>query len=226
MAEARPVRVLIADDHKLFRSGIISLLEDVEEILVIGEVEDGYDLIKKYSELKPDVILTDISMPGLSGIEAVKTIRKRFKDVTALMLSMYDSDEYVYYAMKCGAKGLLSKNTMKGELIHAIKTVNEGMHYFGVNLTEERMRELERKYKQIISTDLESYNQLNRKDRKILEYISKGMTSQEIADRFKVSKKTIDYYRARIMQRLQIKSLPELISYSVRYSMINKLFEK
>lgn len=226
MIDTKTIRVLIADDHKLFRSGIISLLQDVEGILIIGEVEDGRDLIDKYSELKPNVILVDISMPGVGGIEAIKTIKKKDKDVRALVLSMYDSDEYVYYAMKSGAKGLLSKNTMKGELIHAIKTVDDGMLYFGINLTEERMIELEKKYKQLVSTDLDSYNQLNIKDRSILEFISKGMTSQEIADQFKVSKKTIDYYRARIMQRLQIKSLPELISYAVRYSMINKLFEE
>ncbi len=226
MAESKPMRVLIADDHKLFRSGIISLLQDVEDILIVGEVEDGHNLIEKYSDLIPDVILVDISMPGINGIEAVKMLKKKYKEVRALMLSMYDSDEYVYYAMKSGAKGLVSKNTMKGELVHAIKTVHEGRRYFGINLTEERMSELENKYKQLISTDLESLNKLNMKDRDILELISKGMTSQEIADHFKVSKKSIDYYRARIMHRLQIKSLPELISYAVRYSMINKLFEE
>ncbi len=154
-------------------------------------------------------------MPFINGIEAVKAIRKKYKDVKALMLSMYDNDEYVYYANKSGAKGLLSKNTMKGELIHAIRTVDEGMRYFGINLTEERMIELDKKYKQ-----------LNRNDRSILEFISKGMTSQEIADHFNVSKKTIDYYRARIMHRLQIRTLPELISYAVRYPMINKFFEE
>jgi DNA-binding NarL/FixJ family response regulator len=226
MAESKPIRIIIADDHKLFRSGIISLLEDVEEILIVSEVETGKDLIEKYSEVNPDVILVDISMPGINGIEAIKAIKKEHEDVKALMLSMYDSDEYVFYALKSGAKGLLSKNTMKGELIHAIKNVYSGKRYFDVTLNEERMIELEKKYRLLISTDLESFNQLNMKDRNILEYISKGMTSQEIADQLKVSKKTIAYYRSRIMQRLQIKSLPELISYAVRYSMINKLFEE
>lgn len=226
MAESKPIRIIIADDHKLFRSGIISLLEDVEEILIVSEVETGKDLIEKYSEVNPDVILVDISMPGINGIEAIKAIKKEHEDVKALMLSMYDSDEYVFYALKSGAKGLLSKNTMKGELIHAIKNVYSGKRYFDVTLNEERMIELEKKYRLLISTDLESFNQLNMKDRNILEYISKGMTSQEIADQYKVSKKAIDYYRSRIMQRLQIKSLPELISYAVRYSMINKLFEE
>ncbi|MEW6702696.1 MAG: response regulator transcription factor, partial [Bacteroidota bacterium] len=144
----------------------------------------------------------------------------------ALMLSMYDSNEYIFYSIKSGAKGLLSKNTMKGELIYAIKTVNEGMLYFGKSLTEEKMIELEKKYKQLISNDRQDYIRLNYRDRKILEQISKGMTSQEIADELNFSKKSIDYYRSRIMQRLEIKSLPELISYAVRYSMINKLFEE
>lgn len=226
MAESKPIRIIIADDHKLFRSGIISLLEDVEEILIVSEVETGKDLIDKYSEVNPDVILVDISMPGINGIETIKAIKKNHEDVKALMLSMYDSDEYVFYALKSGAKGLLSKNTMKGELIHAIKNVYSGKRYFGVTLNEEKIIELENKYRSLVSTDLESFNQLNMKDRNILEYISKGMTSQEIADQFKVSKKTIAYYRSRIMQRLQIKTLPELISYAVRYSMINKLFEE
>jgi len=226
MAESKPIRIIIADDHKLFRSGIISLLEDAEEILIVSEVESGEDLIEKYSEINPDLILVDISMPGINGIEAVKTIKKEHEDVKALMLSMYDSDEYVFYALKSGAKGLLSKNTMKGELIHAIKNVYSGKRYFGKTLNEEKLIELEKKYRMLVSTDLESFNRLNMKDKNILEYISKGMTSQEIADQYKVSKKAIDYYRSRIMQRLGIKSLPELISYAVRYSMINKLFEE
>ncbi len=226
MTESKPIRIIIADDHKLFRSGIISLLEDVEEILIVSEVESGENLIEKYSEINPDLILVDISMPGINGIEAVKTIKKEHEDVKALMLSMYDSDEYVFYALKSGAKGLLSKNTMKGELIHAIKNVYSGKRYFGKTLNEEKLIELEKKYRMLVSTDLESFNRLNMKDKNILEYISKGMTSQEIADQYKVSKKAIDYYRSRIMQRLGIKSLPELISYAVRYSMINKLFEE
>jgi two-component system, NarL family, response regulator NreC len=225
MAESKPIRILIADDHKLFRMGIISLLEDVDDFIIIGEVENGQELIEKFVELSPDVILVDISMPLINGIEALRAIKKINKDVRALILSMYDSDMHVYYSIKSGAKGLLSKNTMKGELVRAIKTVNDGSYYFGRSLTEEKMIELEKKYKQSIPMELDDYNQLNSKDRKILEFIGKGMTSQEIADTMKMSKKTIDYYRSGIMRRMGIKNLPELISYAVRFSTINKLFE-
>jgi|WetSurMetagenome_2_1015567.scaffolds.fasta_scaffold139609_2 DNA-binding NarL/FixJ family response regulator len=224
MADTKPIRILIADDHKLFRIGIISLLEDVEDFVIIGEVENGQELIDKYIELSPDVILVDISMPVINGIEALRAIKKINKDVKALILSMYDSDMHVFYSIKSGAKGLLSKNTMKGELVHAIKTVNDGSFYFGRSLTEEKMVELEKKYKQSIPLDLNDLNQLNSKDRKILECIGKGMTSQEIADSMKMSKKSIDYYRSQIMRRMGIKNLPELISYAVRFSTENKLF--
>jgi two-component system response regulator NreC len=226
MAEQKTIRIIIADDHKLFRSGIISLLEDVEEILIIAEVESGNELIEKYSELKPDVILVDISMPGIGGIEAIKILRKSHKNVKALILSMYDSDEYLYYAMKSGAKGMLSKNTMKGELVHAIKSVFDGSRYFGLRLTEEKIEELEKKYKLHIPPDNEYSGNLSSRDKMILENISRGMTSQEMAEKMNVSKKTIDYYRGRLMQRLQIRTTPELISYAVRYSLINRLFEE
>ncbi|MFA7229110.1 MAG: response regulator transcription factor [Melioribacteraceae bacterium] len=226
MAELKPIRIIIADDHTLFRSGIISLLVDVKEILIIAEVESGNELIEKYMELKPDVIVVDISMPGIGGIEAIKILRKSHKDVKALILSMYDSDEYLYYAMKSGARGMLSKNTMKGELVHAIKAVNEGSRYFGLRLTDEKIEELEKKYKHILTSNLESSTDLDSRDKKILEGLSKGITSFEMAEQMNVSKKSIDYYRARLMQRLHIKSTPELISYAVRYSLINRLFEE
>ncbi|PKL83351.1 MAG: DNA-binding response regulator [Ignavibacteriae bacterium HGW-Ignavibacteriae-3] len=226
MAETKPIRIIIADDHKLFRSGVISLLDDVEDIIIIAEVESGNELIEKYSELMPDVMLVDISMPGMGGIDALKILRRNNKEVKAIILSMYDSDEYIYYAMKSGAKGMLSKNTMKGELIHAIKSVHDGNRYFGLRLTEDKIKELEKRYKKIISTDLENFEELNSRDKVVLESISKGLTSQEMADKMGVSKKTIDYYRARIMERLQIKSSPELVSYAVRYSLINKLFDE
>lgn len=226
MAEQKSIRIIIADDHKLFRSGIISLLDDVEDIIIVAEVESGNELIEKYTELIPDVMLVDISMPVMGGIDALKILRKDNKDVKAIILSMYDSDEYIYYAMKNGAKGMLSKNTMKGELIHAIRSVYEGNRYFGLRLTEEKIDELEKKYIKIVSADLENLSVLNSRDKVILENISNGLTSQEMADQMGVSKKTIDYYRARIMERLQIKSFPELVSYAVRYSLTNKLFDE
>jgi DNA-binding NarL/FixJ family response regulator len=225
MTKPESIRVIIADDHKLFRSGIISLLDDEPNIHIISEAENGQELIDRYLLFKPDIMLIDISMPIVNGVEAFKTIKKDDSDVKALFLTMYEGEEYIYYAMKIGAKGLLGKNTMKGELVYAIKTVNEGNRYFGKNYNEERLKKIEKKYKQILADQLDDFVQLTETEKKILEYISKGMTSQEIADALDCGKKNVDYHRSKVMQRLAIKTLPELISYSVRFSMVNKLFE-
>jgi len=219
------IRIVIADDHKLFRSGIISLLDDEPDIHVINEAENGKELIDCYPNSKPDLLLIDISMPIVNGVEAFKIIKKSDPNVKALFLTMYEGEEYIYYTMKIGAKGLLGKNTMKGELVYAIKTVNEGNRYFGKNCNEEQLKEIEKKYKQIMVDQLDDFVQFTETEKIILEYISKGMTSQEIAEALDCSKKNVDYHRSKVMQRLEIKTLPELISYAVRFSMVNKLIE-
>ena len=226
MIKSESIRILIADDHKLFRSGIISLLDDEPDIHVINEAENGQELIDCYPEFKPDMLLLDISMPFINGVEAFKIIKKTDPDVKALFLTMYEGDEYIYYTMKIGAKGLIGKNTMKGELVYAIKSISEGNRYFGKNCSEEQLKEIDKKYRQIVIDELDDFAQLTRTEKSILEYISKGMTSQEIADTLECSKKNVDYHRSKVMQRLSIKTSPELISYAVRYSMVNKLAEK
>ncbi len=225
MTTTKPIRLLIADDHQLFRSGIISLLEDVSEIAIIGEAETGRQLVEKYFELKPDVVLIDISMPELSGTHALKTIKLKEPAVKSIFLTMFEGEEYIYHAIEVGAKGILSKNAMKGELIYAIKTVYGGECYFGKNYDEEKLLGIKKKYRQAVVSVVDDYFHLKKKEKKILELISKGLTSQEIADQLHYSKKTIDYYRARLMQRFNIKSLPELISFAVKYSISQKLFE-
>jgi two-component system response regulator NreC len=127
--------------------------------------------------------------------------------------------------MKIGAKGLLGKNSMKGELVYAIKQINEGNLYFGKNYDEEQLKEIDKKFGQVMTDQLDEFVHLTEIEKKILELISKGMTSQEIAEIMDCSKKNVDYHRSKVMQRLEIKTLPELISYAVRFSMVNKLFE-
>lgn len=226
MEDSGPIRLLIADDHQLFRSGIISLLEDVSDIVIIGEARNGKELIEQYFNLKPDIILTDISMPELSGTEAIKQIKRKDRNAKALILTMHEGEEYVFLALKIGAKGLLSKNTMKGELIYAIKTINDGKTYFGKIYDEEKLSTLENKYKQMAAKDFEQPIKFQQREEIILKSIGEGMTSQEIADILNCSKKTVDYHRSRLMMKLNVKTLPELISFAVKFSMANKLLEE
>jgi DNA-binding NarL/FixJ family response regulator len=223
MAMEKPIRLLIADDHQLFRSGINSLLNGFSDIVIIGEAQNGAQLVEKYFELIPDVILVDISMPEMNGIEALKMIKRRDKNVKAIFLTMFEGEEYIYSSMKVGAKGLLSKNTAKGELIYAIKSIYSDQKYFGKQYDDEKLKLIEKTFKGTTAANLDEFVYLTNKERQILEYISKGLTSHEIADKFNRSKKTIDHYRHKMMQRLKIKSLPEFISFAVKYSRANKL---
>ncbi|MCU7492697.1 MAG: response regulator transcription factor [Bacteroidota bacterium] len=220
MPNPNSIRIVVADDHSLFRSGIISLLEDAAEIFVVGEATDGGDLYEKYFELKPDVILVDISMPGVTGIEALKKILARDPSAKALFLSMHEGEEYVYHILKSGGKGLISKNVMKGELVYAIKTVYSGKKYFGAYWTEERLEELREKYSGGdgggISVQLAEAS-LTQREIEILRLIGEGYTSNEIASKTGLSKRTVDTHRIHLMSKLGIKSLPELIKYAIQY---------
>ena len=216
----KTIRVLVADDHKLFRSGIISLLENEHEVFVIGEAENGEELVESYFRLKPDIILVDISMPVLSGTEAVKKIKKKDDSAKALFLSMHDDEEYIFFCFKAGGKGLVSKNIMKGELLFAIKKVYNGGNYFGINWTEEKLNDLVNKYRVVKDSGFVHIEEIfSQREARILELISEGLTSGEIAEKLFVGKRTIDAHRTHLMQKLNLRSLPELIKYSIHYKM-------
>ncbi len=223
MAHSKPIRVLIADDHQLFRNGIASIFEDITDILIVGEAENGTQLVEKHSSVKPDIILLDISMPDMNGFEALKYIKRNDKTVKAIFLTMHDSEEYIFHAYKIGAMGLISKNTIKGELVYAIKSVFAGDKYFGKQYDDAKLKQLEHNYRKITGSFADDYIHLTLKERKILEYVSKGQTSQEIAGHLELSKRSIDHYRSRMMARLNLKSLPEFISYAIKYSNASKI---
>ena len=218
MSDNPNIRILVADDHQLFRSGVISLLEDEPDIFVVGEAENGEELINLYFQLKPDVVLIDISMPFLTGTEALKEIKKGDPDVKALFVSMHDTEEYVYFALKHNAAGLISKNIMKGELIYAIKTAYNGNQYFGQGWPEEKLREIMTRFEYLTGKSSKDNPSLTPREREILRQIGYGLTSMEIAQKIKLSKRTIDSHRSHIMKKLGVSSLPELIKYALKYN--------
>ncbi|MGE5680097.1 MAG: response regulator [Bacillota bacterium] len=221
MADGK-IRIMLADDHNLVRNGIVSLLENCPGIYIVGEASNGREVVTKYFEYRPDVLVTDISMPVLTGIEAAEKIRARDKSAKILFLSVNDSEEYIYKALKVGALGLVNKTIAKGELIFAIETVNSGEKYFGNIYSEEKLEEIYDKYKEkkeVISIT-ESIN-LTYKELEILKFICEGMQSSEIADKLCFSKKTIDGYRSSIMRKFNVSSTSQLI----RYVYVNKILE-
>ncbi|MCL5027836.1 MAG: response regulator transcription factor [Bacteroidetes bacterium] len=222
MKESNCIKVLLADDHQLFRSGIISLLKKEDEIYIVDEAENGEELIAKYFEKTPDIILSDISMPTLSGTEAIMKIRERDKSAKVLFLSMYDTEEYIYYSIKAGGLGLVSKNILRKELIKAIKIVNKGRRYFGNMWSEKNLSDLLNRYDSILTPQIYYNNSsLSLREVEILKFISEGFTSKEIANKLKLSKRTIDTYRTNLMQKLFLKTLPELIRFAIQFTMNN-----
>jgi len=213
------IRVLLCDDHTLFRTGIVSILKDEPGIYVVGEAVDGYDLIKKYEQLRPDVVIVDISMPGLSGTDAIKQLKLRFPAIRALFLTMLTGDQYIYFAIKVGGLGLLNKTVEKGELVFAINEVYHERKYFGPLYNEEKINDILKKYENLpVRMDMNIKSELTEMEDKILLLISEGMTSTEIADIMHLSKKTIDSHRIKLMKKFDLPNPSALIRFALKYT--------
>lgn len=213
------IKILVADDHTLFRQGIIKLIESKQNYVVVAEAENGNELIKKYFSIRPDVMLVDISMPEMSGIQAVEKILSRDREAKALFLSMYDNSEYVYKILKLGGKGLINKNILEGELFFAIDEVYNGEKYFGTKWNEKNLTQLVSDFEKDLA--LGSGVELHFREIQVLKMIVEGTTSQKMADQMKLSKKTIDFYRSSLLKKLKLKTQADLVKFGVTYFKIN-----
>lgn len=216
------IRILIADDHNLFREGIVSLLKMEKDLMVVGEAEDGTNLITKYEETKPDIIVTDISMPGVNGVDAVKSLLKKNENVKAIFLSQYSGDDYIYNIFKAGGYGLISKNIDKFELVHAIRTVVDGKKYFA-GKTEDELVPIIKRFTVTKGSVNKSTNKLvTKKEKEILLLLNDCLSSRQIAEKLNVSVRTIDTHRMNIIKKFKLKSLPGLISFAIDFARHNK----
>ncbi|MBI1936933.1 MAG: response regulator transcription factor [Ignavibacteriales bacterium] len=212
------IRIIIAEDHNIVRQGLINILEGYPDIYVVAEADNGVKLVDKYFETRPDVVLSDISMPQMTGLNAAKKILDIDPSAKILFLSMYDSDEYVYKCYKLGALGLITKDVIKGELINALRTVAGGERYF-VGHTTEDLEIIKKRFEQIMrKSGGPKSSLLTEREKQILRFVAKGLTSEEIAQKLFLSKKTIDHHRSAIMEKLNINSLPQFIKYAVEFS--------
>lgn len=217
----KKIRLLIADDHNIVRQGLISILEGQKNFVIVAEAEDGETMTEKYFAFKPDVVLTDISMPKLNGFDASKKILANDKDAKIIFLTMHNSEEYIYKAIKIGVSGLITKDVIKGELIEAIETVAEGGTYF-CKITEDGLKNIRNKFERT-SNNIGKNNKslLTEREKEILKYISQGFTSDEIAGLLSVGRRTVDITRSSIMEKLNIKTLPQLIKFAVELTYFN-----
>lgn len=206
----QPVRIVLADDHDLVRSGIKALLSMVEGVEVVAEAHDGQELIALVEDLKPDIVMTDISMPVMDGIAAITAIHAKDPKVRMLVLSMYDTVDFVKRAVASGACGYLMKDAPPFELEQAVRSVMATGSYFSPAIAQRLLQPSEP------TVD----DELTHRQVEILKLIAQGRASKEIAYELGLSPKTVDVHRARIMERLQLNDIASLTRYAVRKGLV------
>ena len=210
------IRVLVVDDHAIMRDGIRALLDIYDEVEIVGEASEGKEAIEKTRELLPDVIVMDIAMPGMDGLEATRRITKKNPKVKVLVLTQYDNKEYILSTIKAGAAGYVPKRAVSSELISAIRAVYRGESFLypsaAAALIEDYLRQAEGE---------EPYDRLTPREREILKLIAEGHTSREIAEMLFISLKTVLGHRTRIMEKLDLHNRTELIKYAMRKGLVS-----
>ena len=213
------IRIVIADDHTIMRSGLRAVLERYVDMKVVGEAADGRAAIQSVDELRPNVIVLDIAMPNLNGIEAARQISGKHSDVAIVVLSMHSDEGYVLRALKAGARGYLLKDSAEGELITAIRAVSEGKAFFSPAisrmLVDDYMRQLQQRGVE------DSYELLTTREREILQLLAEGKSNKDIARLLDLSLYTVETHRSNIMQKLNLHGIPELMLYAIRKGVIS-----
>jgi len=214
---AGTVRVLLADDHELVRAGVRALLEKIENVVIAGEAGDGHEVLEFLSRDEPDVLLLDISMPRLNGMETLGRIGKEFPSVRVIVLSVHQNSEYLWQAINAGAAGYLLKRASTDELGRAIATIMQGRFYRSSELAPLALQLPTAPLAGLRNKPLES---LTERQREILQLIAEGETTKGIAFLLKISCKTVEYHRAQLMERLNIFDLAGLVRFAMRTGVI------
>ncbi|HID86344.1 MAG TPA: response regulator transcription factor [Anaerolineae bacterium] len=212
------IRVLLADDHTILREGIRALLAAQPDIEVVGEAANGREAVARARELQPDVVLMDIAMPLLNGLEATRRIKKEHPEIGVLVLTMHDSQEYVSQILRAGASGYVIKEAAAEDLVSAIRAVHGGGAFLHPSvarmLVDDYLRRVEAK------EEGGGYEGLTDREREIFQLIAEGHTNREIADLLCLSVKTVQTHRAHIMEKLDLHDKGELIKYAIRQGII------
>jgi DNA-binding NarL/FixJ family response regulator len=215
------IRVVLADDHVFVRDGIKSLLENEANIEVVGEATDGVEALKIVEATKPDLLILDIRMPNMTGIEVVEKLRSQNNSVKIVMLSMHESEEYVLKSVKAGADGYLLKGSSKEEFLKALHSVSDGGKYFSGDISSILIGQLSNssiatEKKNPVEDDLT----ITKREKEILKLLLSGKGNKEIAEALEISKRTAEVHRFNLMKKLKVKNLMELSNKATEYALI------
>ena len=213
-----PIRIIIADDHEIYRDGFKVMLKKQSAIELIGETDNGEDLIQMAHHLKPDVVITNIKLPGLDGIRAAKQITSEMPDVGIIALSVFDDEAFIIDMLEAGAKGYLMKNAEKDEMINAIKTVHKGQNYF-CNLISRKLT------KMLAESSYHPHKknaklELTERELTVMKLICQELSNKEIATELKLSVRTVEGYREKIQEKIGARNTAGIVIYAIR----NKVF--
>lgn len=214
-----PTRVLIADDHPLIRSGLRSLLARESEFEVVGEAADGYQALELVEQLKPDIVMLDVSMPRLNGIDVARKISETTPSTRVIIVSIHSDESYVLRALRAGAKGYLLKASPEGDILNAVRTVAAGHAYLSPEMSRLLVEEYVREMRERGVED--RYDLLSIREKEILQLLVSGSSNRQIADMIHVSVATVETHRSNVLQKLGVHSLPELILYAVRKGLLS-----
>jgi len=204
------ISVFIADDHTLMREGLRSLLAAHANLKVVGVAQSGLEAVREVLRLKPQIVLMDISMPGLNGLEATRQLADRCPASKVIILSMHATIEHYHHAIQAGASGYLLKESATEEVAHAVRCVQAGRQYVSSSIVARFQ------YKSNIESPLDS---LSRREREILQLVTENHSSLRIAELLNVSPKTVDTYRSRLMQKLGMRGTPDLVKFAIRHGL-------
>jgi RNA polymerase sigma factor (sigma-70 family) len=221
------IRVFLADDHDILRDGLRALLELAGDIQVVGEARTGREAVAETERLRPDVVLMDISMPELDGVEACRRIRQQVPEARVLFLTMHEADDYLFRALRAGAAGYLIKRTAAGDLVAAVRAVARGESFLSPSVARTLVAEYAGRSTPASRSEhdttaaRDAYDTLTGREREILQLVAEGYTNQEIADRLHLSVKTVQTHRASVMEKLELRDVTHLVRYAVRRGLVN-----
>jgi len=210
--------ILLADDHVLIRHGVKNILKQDDGLKVVGEVSNGEELMEFLKQMVPDLIILDISMPKISGMEAVSYVKKVYPQVKVLMLTMHKTKQYFYHSMSCGADGYLMKDDSDEELLFAIRKVRDGKTYISPILSDDFTSDVISAHRNHRTTPFQG---LTKREYEVLQLVVEGYTSKDVAEKLCLSPRTVDHHRSKLLKKFNLRNSADLVSFAVRNGFVN-----